>query len=79
VSASIGFAAKKALKGLWQLARDLSKLEKEVKRELGMAEIIVACGKWYRLSQPFLEPAKTDDLYPWGAYLSYSQSPRANG
>jgi len=52
-----------AKKRLWQLARDLSALEKEIKRELGMAEIIVACSEWYRLSQPFLDPAKAYDLY----------------
>jgi hypothetical protein len=52
-----------ARKRLWQLARDLSALEKKVKRELEIAEIIVACDEWYRLSQPFLDPAKTYDLY----------------
>src|SRR5437763_6219443 len=52
-----------ARKGLWQLARDLTALEKKTNRELEVAEIIVACDEWYRLSQPFLDPAKTDDLY----------------
>jgi len=51
-----------ARKRLWQLARDLSALETKVNRELEVAEIIVAAGEWYRLSQPFLDPAKTDDL-----------------
>ena len=52
-----------ARKRLWQLARDLSALEKKVTRELEIAEIIVACGEWYQLSQPFLDPAKTYDTY----------------
>ena len=52
-----------AKKRLWQLARDLSALEKKVHRELEIAEIIIACGEWYRLSQPFLDPAKTYDVY----------------
>jgi hypothetical protein len=52
-----------AKKRLWQLARNLAALEKKVKRELEIAEIIVACGEWFRLSQPFLDPAKTYDAY----------------
>ena len=52
-----------ARKGLWQLARDLRMLETKVNRELHIAEIIVACNQWYCLSQPFLDPAKTYDLY----------------
>jgi hypothetical protein len=52
-----------ARKGLWQLARDLSALEKKVHRELKIAEILVACDEWYRLSQPFLGPARTYDTY----------------
>ena len=56
-------ARKTARKRLWQLARDLSALEKKVNRELEIAEIIVVCSEWYRLSQPFLEPAKTYDTY----------------
>ena len=52
-----------ARKRLWQLARDLSALEKKVKRELKIAEIIVAFGEWYQLSQPFLDPVKTYDIY----------------
>lgn len=52
-----------ARKALWQLARDLSALEKKIKRELEIAEIIVPCAEWYRLSQPFLDPGKTYDTY----------------
>jgi len=52
-----------ARKRLWQLARDLSALEKKVHRELEIAEILVACSEWYRLSQPFLDPAKTYETY----------------
>ena len=52
-----------ARKRLWQLARDLSALEKKIERELHIADIIVACGEWYRLSQPFLDQAKTYDVY----------------
>lgn len=49
--------------GLWQLARDLCALEKKVSRELAMTEVTVAFGEWYRLSQPFLNAAKTHDIY----------------
>jgi hypothetical protein len=52
-----------ARKRLWQLARDLSALEKKVHRELEIAEILVACSEWYRLSQPFLDPAETYETY----------------
>ena len=52
-----------ARKGLWQLARDLRALEKKDNRELEIAAIIVACGEWYRLSQPFLDPAETYDTH----------------
>jgi hypothetical protein len=48
---------------LWQLARDLSALEKKVNRELTIAELLVAYGEWYRLSQPLLDPAKIYDIY----------------
>jgi hypothetical protein len=47
-----------ARKRLWQLARDLTALEKKTNRELEIAEIIVACSEWYRLSQLFLDPAR---------------------
>jgi len=50
-------------KALWQLARDLCAAEKKLHRDLEIAEILVACGEWYRLSQPFLDPAKTYDTY----------------
>ena len=42
---------------------NLSALETKVKRELEIAEVIVACNEWYRRSQPFLDPAKTYDTY----------------
>jgi len=50
-------------KALWQLARDLRAVEKRVRRELEIGEILVACGEWCRLSQPFLDAAKTHDNY----------------
>jgi hypothetical protein len=56
-------ARRTARKRLWQLARDLSALEKKVHRELEIAEIAVAASEWYRLSQPFLDRAKTYDVY----------------
>jgi len=48
-------------KALWQLARHLCAAEKKLRRELGLAEILVAYDEWYQLSQPFLDPAKTYD------------------
>jgi hypothetical protein len=56
-------ARNSARKRLWQLARDLSAREKKVNRELAITEITVAFSQWYRLSQPFLNPAKTYDTY----------------
>jgi len=46
---------------LWQLARHLCAAEKKLRRELGLAEILVAYDEWYQLSQPFLDPAKVYD------------------
>src|SRR5262249_14157033 len=62
-AANVCQARNTAGKRLWQLARDLCALEKRVKRELQIAEILVACQEWYRLSQPFLDPAKSFDTY----------------
>ena len=47
----------------WQLARDLRAVEKGIGRELGIAELMLTLNEWYRLSQPFLDPAKTRDTY----------------
>src|SRR5262245_4010596 len=61
--ANVCQARNTAGKRLWQLTRDLCALEKKVKLELQIAEILVACQEWYRLSQPFLDPAKSFDTY----------------
>jgi hypothetical protein len=52
-----------ARKQLWELLRDLSAVEIEIGRELTPAELMLAFNEWHRLSQPFLDPAKTRDDY----------------
>jgi CHC2 zinc finger len=52
-----------ASKRLWQLMRDLKAVEKGIGRELEIGELLPAFDDWYRLSQPFLDPAKTRDDY----------------
>jgi hypothetical protein len=54
---------KTAKKGLWQLARDLRAVEKQIDRKLSNAELMQVYDEWYRLSQPFLDPAMTRDDY----------------
>jgi len=50
-------------KGLWQLARDLRALEKQISRKLSNGELMQVFEEWHRLSQPFLDPAKPKDDY----------------
>jgi hypothetical protein len=50
-------------KRLWQLARDLRALEKQSGRKLSNSELMLVFDEWHRLSQPFLDPAKTRDDY----------------
>ena len=52
-----------AKKALWQLARDLRALEKQIGRKLSNSELMLVFDEWHRLSQPFLDPAKTRDDY----------------
>jgi hypothetical protein len=52
-----------ATKKRWQLARDLRALEKAKGGELDIAQLRIAFDEWHRLSQPFLDPAKTWDDY----------------
>jgi CHC2 zinc finger len=47
----------------WQLVRDLRAVEKSAGGELDIAYLLVAFNEWYRLSQPFLDPAKTREDY----------------
>jgi CHC2 zinc finger len=47
----------------WQLLRDLRAVEVRLRRELEIAELMLALHEWYRLSHPFLDPAKTGDDY----------------
>jgi hypothetical protein len=47
----------------WQLVRDLRAVEKGIARKLTNGELMLAFGEWYRLSEPFLDPAKTRDVY----------------
>jgi hypothetical protein len=52
-----------ATKKRWQLARDLRALEKAKGGELDIAQLRIAFDEWHRLSQPFLDPAKTWEDY----------------
>jgi CHC2 zinc finger len=45
----------------WKLAQDLKAVEKRIARELSAGELVLAFDEWHRLSQPFLDPAKTRD------------------
>jgi hypothetical protein len=47
----------------FKLLRDLKKVEKQIGRELTIAERRLTCKEWHRLSQPFLDPQKTFDDY----------------
>jgi hypothetical protein len=47
----------------WQLARDVRAIERGIARELNIDELIPVFEEWYRLSEPFLDPAKTRDAY----------------
>jgi hypothetical protein len=52
-----------ARKRRWQLLRDLRAVELKLRRELEIAELMLALQEWYHLSQPFLDPAKTPEYY----------------
>jgi len=47
----------------WQLVRDLRAVERGIGRELKIRELMPVFEEWHRLSQPFLDPAKTRDAY----------------
>jgi hypothetical protein len=47
----------------FKLLRDLKVVEKEIRRKLQIAELLIAFGEWHRLSLPFLDSAKTRDYY----------------
>jgi hypothetical protein len=52
-----------ARKRRWQLARDVRAFEMRQSRELGTTELMLTFDEWHRLSQPFLDSAKTRDDY----------------
>jgi hypothetical protein len=52
-----------ARKSLFEMARGVRAIEKKTGRRLTIDELMVASNEWYRLSQPFLDPAKTRDDY----------------
>ena len=53
----------------FKLARDVSAVEKGIGRQLIIDELRMPFDEWHRLSQPFLDPAKTRDDY-WIAFLA---------
>jgi hypothetical protein len=52
-----------AKQGLWQLARDLRGVQKQLGRKLSNSELMLAFDEWHRPSEPFLDPAKPRDDY----------------
>jgi hypothetical protein len=52
-----------ARKRRFKLVRDLKAIEKGIGRELDIVELMPVFDEWHRLSQPFLDPAKTRDEY----------------
>jgi hypothetical protein len=55
--------ANTARKRRFKLVRDLRAIEKGIGRELEIADLMVSFNEWYRLSQPFLDTAKSQDDY----------------
>jgi hypothetical protein len=47
----------------WKLVRDLRAVEERIGRKLSNIELMLAFNEWHRLSQPFLDTAKTRDGY----------------
>jgi len=47
----------------WQLMRDLNAVEKRLARKLNPDELMQTFIKWYRVSEPYLDPKKTRDDY----------------
>jgi len=62
-------AGDNADKKRFKLARDVRAIEKAIGRPLNLDELSVAFGKWYEVSQPFLDTEKTRDDY-WIAFLA---------
>jgi hypothetical protein len=56
-------AGDKADKKSFEVARGVQASEKRMGRRLTTAERLLAFGEWYRLSERFLDPAKTRDDY----------------
>ena len=52
-----------AKKRLWKLLRDVRAVDERIGRKLSNRELMPAFDEWHRLSQPFLDPAKTRDGY----------------
>ena len=43
----------------FKLARELATIQMREGRKLAPSEVITACGEWFKLSRPFLEPKET--------------------
>jgi hypothetical protein len=59
----------------FKLLRDLKAVEKRIGQNLSNAELILMFNEWHRLSEPFLDPAKTRDDY-LAAFLAELQKVR---
>jgi hypothetical protein len=59
----------KAERKRFKLARDIRAVEKGIAQQLNIEDLVVAFTKWFEMSQPFLDPAKTRDDH-WIAFLA---------
>jgi hypothetical protein len=61
----------------FKLLRDLKAVEKGIGQNLSNAELILTFNEWHRLSEPFLDPAKTrtdQRCLPWLSRHSHGDS-----
>jgi hypothetical protein len=54
---------KKQVDETWELARGLLAVQLRLRRKLGYSELMQTFNEWHRLSQPFLDPAKSHSDY----------------
>jgi hypothetical protein len=54
---------KKPVDETWKVARELRAVQLRIRRKLGYSELMQTFNEWHRLSQPFLDPAKSHGDY----------------
>ena len=65
----------------FKLARDLAAVEKQIGKQLTIAELTIAAYQWHRLSQPFLDPneSREDHLMALVAEIAKVRFPTGEG